>query len=450
MFIDTFVSFGGWLIFGSSWSGVRTGRRRLAQVCLLLTLCLAAHYICAVCYPVVSILVGLIMAVIWILRRMLRTVGTIFFHAQRLVGLAPEAADVDFVGPGTGAVPETASLRGFKRSGDQAKLIVVRRGTATAVFGLGSESQSIRTHGLYVPVEPDTVRGDQSLVERLKNADRVHLCRNIACTEEGGEHFVEYGIVKKFNPERFQSAQAHKGALDAGKTVWAWLKPDVGAGVTRLVGKVKEYASESEAEDTVPCIAGSIRWNGQNGVECLAPSRCTAAGSVFHQVLHEDVPEGMQEVGLCPKHSTQHMSQRTPMKCCVIGCFHEGTKLRSSVRWCVEHCPCDTRPPLRHGEVDRDLELGFRTKGTRLPQRRSRTGMRTTRTTAPVWPSHYCERRQMQEPLVPEPGKGRPRDLPGIHPKPGSTNTWPRLGCWTPQTSMRDVACWRNSWRSMP
>lgn len=33
------------------------------------------------------------------------------------------------------------------------------------------------------------------------------------------------------------------------------------------------------------------------------------------------------------------------MKFCVIGCFHEGTKLRSSVRWCVEHCPCDARPP---------------------------------------------------------------------------------------------------------
>ena len=91
----------------------------------------------AVCYPVVSILVGLVMAVIWVLRRTLRAVGTVFFHAQKLVGLAPEAADVEFVGPGTGAVPETSALRGFKRVGDQTKLIVVRRGNATAVFWSG-------------------------------------------------------------------------------------------------------------------------------------------------------------------------------------------------------------------------------------------------------------------------------------------------------------------------
>ena len=299
----------------------------------------------AVCYPVVSILVGLVMAVIWVLRRTLRAVGTVFFHAQKLVGLAPEAADVEFVGPGTGAVPETSALRGFKRVGDQTKLIVVRRGNATAVFGVGSDSQSIRTHGLYVPVEPDTIRGDQQLVDRLKHADRVHLCRNVACTEEGGEHFLEYGVVRKFNPERFQSAQAHRGAVDAGWTIWTWLqRPDVGAGVTRLMSKVKEYASESEAEDGVACSAGSIRWQGRDGVECLAPSRCTASGTVFHQVLHEDVPDGLNEVGLCPKHSAQYLSQRVPMKCCVISCQHEGTKLRSSVRWCVEHCPRESRP----------------------------------------------------------------------------------------------------------
>ena len=271
--------------------------------------------------------------------------GTVFFHAQKLVGLAPEAADVEFVGPGTGAVPETSALRGFKRVGDQTKLIVVRRGNATAVFGVGSDSQSIRTHGLYVPVEPDTIRGDQQLVDRLKHADRVHLCRNVACTEEGGEHFLEYGVVRKFNPERFQSAQAHRGAVDAGWTIWTWLqRPDVGAGVTRLMSKVKEYASESEAEDGVACSAGSIRWQGRDGVECLAPSRCTASGTVFHQVLHEDVPDGLNEVGLCPKHSAQYLSQRVPMKCCVISCQHEGTKLRSSVRWCVEHCPRESRP----------------------------------------------------------------------------------------------------------
>eukprot|EP00435_Cladocopium_sp_Y103_P041830 s669_g11.t1 len=340
MLIDTLFSFGGWAIFGSSWNGVRNGCRRLVQIGVLLSLCLAAHYVWAVCYPVVSILVGLIMAVIWVLRRLLKLIGTIFFHAQRFAGLAPEAADVDYVGPATGAVPETSALRGFKRSGDQPKMIVVKRGTATAVFQVGSETQSIRTHGLYVPVAPDTARGDPDLVQRLRHADRVHLCRNIACTEEGGEHFLEYGIVKRFNPERFQTAQAHGGALHAGKALWRFFrKPDVSLGVQRLVGKVREYASESEAEDTVPCVAGMIKWHGENGLECLAPSRCTAVGSVFHQVLHEDVPASVQEVGLCPKHSTMYLSQRVPMKCCVIGCNHEGTRLQSSVRWCPEHLP---------------------------------------------------------------------------------------------------------------
>lgn len=106
MVIDTVVSFGGWLIFGLSWNGVRTGCRRVAQVGMLLGLCLAAHYVWAVCYPVVSILVGVIMALVWVLRRTLKVVGTIFFHAQKLVGMAPEAADVTFIGLGTGAVPE--------------------------------------------------------------------------------------------------------------------------------------------------------------------------------------------------------------------------------------------------------------------------------------------------------------------------------------------------------
>jgi hypothetical protein len=30
-------------------------------------------------------------------------------------------------------------------------------------------------------------------------------------------------VVKKFNPERFQAAQAHHGAIQVGRTVWSWL-----------------------------------------------------------------------------------------------------------------------------------------------------------------------------------------------------------------------------------
>eukprot|EP00435_Cladocopium_sp_Y103_P045096 s974_g12.t2 len=291
--VDTMVSFGGWAIFGNSWNGVRTGCRRLLQIGMVLTLCLAAHYVWAVCYPVVSILVGMLMAVIWVLRRVLRLVGTVFFYVQKYAGLAPEAADVDYVGPGTGAVPETSALRAFKRTGEQAKQVVVRRGTLTAVFNVGNDAQSIRTHGLYLPVEPDSVRGDVELVGRLKHVDRVHLCRNVACTEDGGEHFQEYGVVKKFNAERFQSAQAHGGALEAGRTLWSWFRtPEVSQGVHRLVGKIREYASESETEDVVHCHAGQIKWQSETGLECLAPSKCTAVGVVFDQLLHEDMPVG--------------------------------------------------------------------------------------------------------------------------------------------------------------
>eukprot|EP00435_Cladocopium_sp_Y103_P012460 s1027_g3.t1 len=346
MVVDTMVSFGGWAIFGSSWNGVRTGCRRILQIGVVLALCLAAHYVWAVCYPVVSILVGLVMAMIWILRRILRLVGTVFFYVQKFSGLAPEAADVNFVGPATGAVPETSALRSFKRAGDQVKQVVVKRGSQVAVFNVGTDAQSIRTHGLYLPVEPDTLRGDNELVQRLKHVDRVHLCRNLACTEEGGEHFLEYGVVKRFNPERFQTAQAHGGAIEAGKTLWSWMRtPDVGHGVHKLVGKLREYASESETEDAVRCCAGQIKWHGESGLECLAPNRCTAVGTIFKQVLHEDVPADSQEVGLCSKHATAYLSRRVPMKCCVIGCNHEGTKLQSSVRWCVEHCPRESRVP---------------------------------------------------------------------------------------------------------
>eukprot|EP00435_Cladocopium_sp_Y103_P027489 s2990_g6.t1 len=236
------------------------------------------------------------MALVWVLRRILRVVGTVFFYLQKYSGMAPEAADVDYVGPATGAVPETSALRSFKRTGDQTKQVVVKRGTLTAVFNVGSDAQSIRTHGLYLPVEPDTLRGDSELVQHLKHVDQVHLCRNIACTEEGGEHFQEYGVVKKFNPERFQSAQVHGGALEAGRTLWSWVRaPEVGQGVHRLVGKIREYASESETEDAIHCMAGQIKWHGETGLECLAPTRCTGVGTVFTQILHDDVPAGSQE-----------------------------------------------------------------------------------------------------------------------------------------------------------
>ena len=48
--IDTLVGLVGWAIFGTAWNEVRLGCRRVFQFTALLGLCLAAHYIWAVCY----------------------------------------------------------------------------------------------------------------------------------------------------------------------------------------------------------------------------------------------------------------------------------------------------------------------------------------------------------------------------------------------------------------
>ena len=170
------------------------------------------------------------MAIVWILRRVLCGVGTIFFW---LVGLARE---VDFIGPGSGAVPETAALQSFKRAGDQPKQVAVRRGGLCAVFQVGGDSKTIRTHGLYIPIEPDTLRGDSELEEKLRHVDRVHLCRNVAGTEEGCEHFQEYGMVKMFNPECFTTAHCRCWQSDLELDEY---NPPSGTCVTRLVGKLK-------------------------------------------------------------------------------------------------------------------------------------------------------------------------------------------------------------------
>eukprot|EP00435_Cladocopium_sp_Y103_P058511 s1062_g20.t1 len=337
LLVDSLVGFIGWAIFGNAWGGVKTGCKRLIQISAVLVVCLIAHYLWSVCYPVVSILLACLMAVVWILRRILRTIGTIFFHVQKFSGGAPEAADAEFHGPGTGAVPETTVLRSFKRSGDNPKQVVVRRGSEVAVFSVGTDTQSIRTHGLYLPLEPDTVRGTPALVRQLRNADRVHLCRNLACTEEGGEHFTEYGVVKKFNAERFQVSQSHQGALSVSRQFWTWFAPAGQKTVAEVVGKIREFASESETED-LQCIAGQVTWMSDDGLKCLSDRRCNAVGSVFHQAIEGDFPVG-SSCCLCSKHATTYLSKRYGDKCGVVGCCKYGDKFHSGVRWCSEHVP---------------------------------------------------------------------------------------------------------------
>ena len=100
------------------------------QTLALLVLCMGAHYLWALCWPALSLFCAVVMGLIWMLR----------------------ATDAEFLGPGTGRIPETADLRPFKKTGAADKWVLVRREGHVAVFKAGAESQTIRTPGLYVPV----------------------------------------------------------------------------------------------------------------------------------------------------------------------------------------------------------------------------------------------------------------------------------------------------------
>ena len=309
MLLDTAVGLIGWVLFGSAWGNVKLGMKRMVQIGAVMLLCIIAHYVWAVCYPVVSIIMAVLMAVVWTCKKILKMIGTVVFYSQRWAGGAPEAADAEFHGPGTGVVPETSVLRTFKRSGDNSKLVIVKRGGEVAVFNVGTDSVTIRTHGLYLPVEPDTVRGDTALAKLVGRQDKVHLCRNSVCTEEGGEHFTEYAVAKKFVAEKFQTAQAKQGAISATKRAWDWMMPAGNRAVRKVVGRVKEFASESETEDC-KCVASAISWKSSEGVQTLAETRCTDVGVQFKQLLTEDVPVGLGST--CPEDVYTYVASMPP------------------------------------------------------------------------------------------------------------------------------------------
>ncbi|CAK9065491.1 unnamed protein product [Durusdinium trenchii] len=233
------------------------------------------------------------MAMAWLLRKVLRGVGAFAFWFQRVTGGSPEASEAEFLGPATGRTPETSQLRAFKRSGEQPKYMVVKRGEDAAVFAIGMDSQSIKTHGLYVPVECNTIRGSPALVRRLRDVEKVHLCRNEACTEEGGEHFVMYGLVRKNDPERFQMAQAREGARKVTHDFWAWLKGSpLTEGTSQLMHRLRELGSESEQEEEhLICCGSLVTWRGPDGtMQCLANRPCSVRAQHFGQLLQDDVP----------------------------------------------------------------------------------------------------------------------------------------------------------------
>ena len=333
---DTMLGSFGWIFFGNAWGDVKSGLRRILQIGGILCLCLVAHYVWAVCYPAVSLLVGIILTVVWVLRGVLKLAGKILFYAQRLAGGAPEAVDVSYIGPATGKTPETSELRQFKPTGSTTKMVAVKRSGAVAVFQVGSEVPSIRSHGIYLPIEPDTVRGTTELVNALRGHDRLHLCRNEICTEAGGQHFSIYGVVKKLDPEKFQLATAEEGAREAGRTVWGWLSGS-GTTVQKLATKVREMASESECEDeSVPCHAALIGWEDDTGGLRLSDAPCTVRGSEFSMILQEDCPAGVTRLGLCPQHAAQYLRTRYPQKCSYGDCQHLGFGSKG-IRLCSSH-----------------------------------------------------------------------------------------------------------------
>ena len=164
MFADAVFSIVGWLIFGSAWQGVRSGCP-LLKILVVLLLCLVAHHVWAICWPVISLCTAVILGVIWVARAVVKKLGTLIYWAQRAAGGVPEATGAEFIGPGTGRIPETSDLRTFKKTVTQDKWVLVKREGHVAVFKLGSENQTIRTAGVYVSVEPDTLRGDSAIVD---------------------------------------------------------------------------------------------------------------------------------------------------------------------------------------------------------------------------------------------------------------------------------------------
>jgi hypothetical protein len=140
---DGLLGLAGWGLFGSVWGDVKNGFRRLFQLGIVLVLCIVAHYVWSVCWPIVSLVIAVLMTVVWIVRRAVRIAGRVMYHLQRFFGGTPEAVDAEYHGPGTGSTPETAELRKFK-AGSHDKWIVLKRAQDVVVFRVGSEAQAIR------------------------------------------------------------------------------------------------------------------------------------------------------------------------------------------------------------------------------------------------------------------------------------------------------------------
>lgn len=444
LFLDAVLGFFGWAIFGSAWDGVKSGCRRLLQLGAVLTVCLLAHYAWAVAWPIVSLVMAVVMTGVCLLRGCVRLLGTCGVVVQRAFGGAPEAYGAEYYGPGTGKIPETAELRKFKKV-DTDQWYVLRKEGRSVVFRPNGEATSIKASGLYVTVDYDTVRGDSQLVKELRGVDRVHLCRNLVCPEEG-HHYQEYGVVKKMDAERIHLAQATEGAAKACGTMFQWFT----GGCKTMASVARDYASESETEQP-SCCAHKICWMEDDGVHELATKPCTGVGASSVQLLVEDQVSSAQ-VDLCPVHASDYIQKRFVNKCSFKGCNRVALSSDGGMQCCAAHRgPARTRSSSRTRSTDRGGDRAVREVVVEdAPEENAeiRTELKDVK-------------RLLQEiqgaGRAPNPGEddeenGEPprrksrlgSKSPAVRPSLRYIGTWRRSACWTLQV-MEDRPFWRSS-----
>ena len=336
--LDLIISAFGWMIFGSSWTRVKGGFTMLLRLVALLTLCVAAHYVLALCWPMVSLVIALVMTLVWLVKAMLKLLGRVLFFAQRWSGGVPESVGAEFFGPGTGEAPETSELRRLKKGATEEKWVLVRRDGHTAIFRVASAS-SIKSSGIYLDYDPETLRGSQELLLALKGYEKVHLCRNDHCLEEG-QHFKQYAVVKPFNAEKFQVASSAQEAKRVGSQMVGWFC----TGAAAAARKARDLASESETE-VLECGAHRVQWETDQGQVVLCSGVCKNEGTESAELLVEDRLTSNPVSTLCPKHSNEYRKKRFQLKCVVESCDRLGEVGSQGFRLCAEHAkPQETRP----------------------------------------------------------------------------------------------------------
>ena len=186
------------------------------------------------------------------------------------------------------------------------------------MFKVANESQTIRSSGMFVNMEPDSLRGSPQLIQALQGFDKVHLCRHDQCNEDG-QHFKVYGLAQRVDPEKFHLHQAAEEAKSWG----AWLWSFVWGGTRKVATRVRDYASESEC-DAEPCLAHRVGWSTEKGEERLSRSVCTGTAAERTILLREDQLGEQDSVPLCSSHRATYSLQRWAKKCGNLECRRLG------------------------------------------------------------------------------------------------------------------------------